>query len=184
MSNITETENLDIQFKSYKLSCLAYFWPIILLGTFTVLAYLLATIKPESLRLTERDIDDFTFAHPYLSGIGWFLFYFFVFRLICVLVWKKVIRLYTNDEGVWISYGIFPWNKGGNGVRWEDIDAAYFGGGLISWLFNSYTVIVTHKFTKAEEIYIPKIRHGKRAAAHINDMYKKQDMKRRGVEAT
>jgi len=61
------------------------------------------------------------------------------------------------------------------------MDSAEFRGGLLAWLFNSYDVIVTHRFTKMSEIAAPSISYGKEAVAHIEDM-RELYTKRRGID--
>jgi len=79
-------------------------------------------------------------------------------------------QLFVNDVGVWVFKGIFPWNKGLIGIRWEDIDSAFFTQGFINWVFKSYPVTVSHKYTKASEIHLSHIRNGQVASEKINQL--------------
>ncbi len=81
------------------------------------------------------------------------------------------VRLFTQDDGVWIFSGIFPWNKGVYGVKWRDLDEALFTQGFFGWLFKSFKVTLTHRFTKDSEISMPHIKNGDQAAAHINALH-------------
>lgn len=100
---------------------------------------------------------------------------------ICVLVVSlMVIRiltirsvlLYTDDDGVWVYNGIFPWSKGTTGVKWRDIEDAVYFTVFWSWLFKSYTVRIGHRFTKTSEIVLTHIARGNLAVEHINRLHR------------
>lgn len=73
-----------------------------------------------------------------------------------------------DDLGVWVFWGILPWNKGTEGVKWRDIDEAVYFPDLWSWLGKSYTVRVGHRFTKEREIFLSNMANGKEAVQTIN----------------
>lgn len=82
------------------------------------------------------------------------------------------LRVYNDDDGVWVYSGIFPWNKGINGVRWRDLeDAAYFTN-FSSWLFKSYRIRIGHRFTKTSEIILNNIAHGNQFALETNRRFR------------
>ncbi|MDH5677974.1 MAG: hypothetical protein OEZ28_05100 [Nitrospinota bacterium] len=76
-------------------------------------------------------------------------------------------RLYYNDKGVHTFYGILPWDKGGNSVRWEDISEAVYFTDFTSWLLKSYNIRIGHRFTKTSEIIENHIENGKELVAEI-----------------
>jgi hypothetical protein len=84
-----------------------------------------------------------------------------------VLMIRSVI-LFTNADGVWVHEGIFPWSRGYHGVKWRDVDEASTFLGFFSWAFKAYTVKLTHRYTRASELYLTHIRHGDQAVAAIN----------------
>lgn len=84
----------------------------------------------------------------------------------------RSIQLYTDSDGVWVFRGIFPWDKGVNGVKWRDLEDAVFYPNFLSWALKSYTVRVGHRFTKSSEIVLRHIANGKDAAIHINEFHK------------
>ena len=86
------------------------------------------------------------------------------FRLLAL----RSVQLYYDDIGVWIYQGILPWKKGVTGVKWRDMDEATFVNGFWSWATGSYTVRISHRFTKASEIVVPSIGGGKQAVATLN----------------
>ena len=43
------------------------------------------------------------------------------------------VRLFTNENGVWIQSGIFPWQRGISGVQWRDLGQAGYTQGFASW---------------------------------------------------
>ena len=80
-------------------------------------------------------------------------------------------KLFTQEDGVWVYSGVFPWNKGVYGVKWRDLNEATFRQGFIGWLFKSYKVTLTNRYTANNEIILPHIKNGHEAAAHINDLH-------------
>ncbi len=80
-------------------------------------------------------------------------------------------KLYCDDEGVWLYSGILPWTKGVYGVSWRDLDSANYKIGFLSWLTNSYDVVISHRFTKNNEIYIKDIWNGKKLVPLINQQH-------------
>jgi len=186
MSHITEQRKLESQFKSYKISWTNYVIPAILSIVFLAASVSIAVIVAEYLRseaeyLRSRIDTDWSVVATGVAVVGWSLFGYFVWITILGIAERKAYTLYTDQDGGWISFGVLPWQKGKRGVRWEDMDSALFHGGLISWLFNSYDVIVTHRFTKSGEIVVTSVSYGKEAVAHIEDMHRLYT-KRRGID--
>jgi hypothetical protein len=70
--------------------------------------------------------------------------------------------------------GILPWNKGVAGVKWRDVEDAVFYTGFLSWAFNSHSLRVGHRFTKASEIFLGNVRHGRQAVEHINELHRER----------
>jgi hypothetical protein len=106
---------------------------------------------------------------------GWLGAIFMAFWLGVFIVQFLTIRsvvLYTNDQGVWVYSGIFPWSKGMRGVKWRDIEDAVYVPNFLSWLLKSYTVRIGHRFTKSSEIVLPHIARGHDAVMHINDFHR------------
>ncbi len=105
---------------------------------------------------------------------GWVGGTFMAFWLGLFIVQALTIRsvvLYTNDQGVWVYSGIFPWSKGMRGVKWRDIEDAVYFPNFLSWALNSYTVRIGHRFTKSSEIVLPNIARGHEAVIHINEFH-------------
>lgn len=92
---------------------------------------------------------------------------FMVYKVIAL----RSYVLYTDDLGVWIFSGVFPWTKGSNGVKWRDLDEAVYFTGLTSWLFKSYTIRISHRFTKDSEIVLNHMAHGHEATQTINKQH-------------
>lgn len=81
------------------------------------------------------------------------------------------IYLYYNRTGVWVSYGFLPWNRGGYGVKWRDLEGAVYYTNFSSWIFKSYTVRISHRFTKTSEIYLTDMARGDLAVSRINELH-------------
>lgn len=88
----------------------------------------------------------------------------YVYKLLMI----RSVILFTNADGVWVHEGIFPWSRGYYGVKWRDVDEASTFLGFFSWAFKAYTVKLTHRYTRASELYLTHIRHGDQAVAAIN----------------
>ena len=88
------------------------------------------------------------------------------------VLYLRSMILFTNDDGVCLFRGLLPWNKGIIGVKWRDIEDAVFFTGFLSWAFNSYSIRVGHRFTKASELAIANVKDGRNAVAHINEVHR------------
>jgi hypothetical protein len=104
---------------------------------------------------------------------GMIICLFAVGLLIIKILSIRSVVLYTNDEGVWVYSGIFPWSKGSSGVKWRDLEDAIYFTGFWSWALKSYTVRVGHRFTKSSEIILPHIARGNLAVEHINAFHRR-----------
>lgn len=85
-------------------------------------------------------------------------------------IYLRTMTLYTDETGVWLHSGIFPWQRGVSGVKWRDISEATFQTGFVSWLLRSYSVRVGQRFTQGAELYLPNIHRGNLAVEHINSI--------------
>ncbi len=94
-----------------------------------------------------------------ILAIAWFVYQ------VCYI---RSVRLYTDDSGVWLYQGVFPWQKGVVGVKWRDVDGALFRKGFISWACRSYFVQVGHRYTKASELIISHVGKGNQFVEHVN----------------
>ena len=104
-------------------------------------------------------------------GIGLILPLLLLAYLAIKLLEVRSFVLYQDKAGVWLSYGLFPWNKGTIGIKWRDIEIATYYPNFTSWLFNSYTVRVAHRFTRESEIFVKGIANGKAAVIAINEIH-------------
>ena len=87
---------------------------------------------------------------------------------------NRSATIYTDDNGVWLYSGIFPWSKGIAGVKWRDLDEALFYQGFFGWLFKSYTIRIGHRFTKKSEILISHVDPGHIASQRINELHQRK----------
>lgn len=78
------------------------------------------------------------------------------------------VRLFTDEEGVWMFSGVFPWEKGVRGVMWRDVGEAGYTQGFASWLLRSYSIRVSNRFTQDGELFLKNVRYGNLAVEHIN----------------
>lgn len=89
---------------------------------------------------------------------------FVIYRALVI----RSYNLYYDDVGVWVYSGILPWKKGVMGVKWRDLDEALYFQNFGSWLFNSYSLRIGHRFTKSSEIFLTHMAHGHESAMTIN----------------
>ena len=93
-------------------------------------------------------------------------------NFICNILFLKTLRVWFNEDGVWLFCGIFPWTKGTVGTTWRDISDAIFFTGFISWATKSFKIRIGHRFTKTSELVIPHIKNGNVAVMKINEIVK------------
>lgn len=98
------------------------------------------------------------------------LYALFLIMFVYSFMTTKSYKVAVNDEGVWLSYGILPWSKGGDGIRWRDMDMAFYHTNLISWLTNSYRISIKHKFTNSTDFSVSNIWAGKDVCNQIHTM--------------
>ena len=79
-------------------------------------------------------------------------------------------KVFVNNAGAWLTGGILPWAKFGNGLRWRDADMAFYQPGFISWIANSYTVGVKHKFTNQTDYIVSNVWRGRVTCSLINEI--------------
>ncbi len=103
-----------------------------------------------------------------------------VLGLLAVIGWTvysvmltNSIRLYSDEAGVWMQSGVFPWEKGVSGVQWRDLGQAGYTQGFLSWLFKSYDVRISHRFTAGSELYLRNVHRGNLAVEHVNGVMAK-----------
>ncbi len=86
------------------------------------------------------------------------------------VIWLATFRLYYDEDGIWVSSGIFPWTKGIYGIKWRDLDEASYQTGFISWLTHSYHTRLGHRFTKASEMTPSQIANGDKFVMEVNQI--------------
>jgi len=73
----------------------------------------------------------------------------------------KSRKIILNDTGVWVGGGFFPWQKYRRGIRWEDIDMVTHSVGFLSWITNSYTISINHKYKNGKNLRFGGISEGR-----------------------
>jgi hypothetical protein len=92
-----------------------------------------------------------------------------VFWLYQIVMIRSYV-LFIDKDGVWVSFGVFPWNKGEQGSYWRDSDDALYLPGFLSWIFRSYLIVIRHRFTLANEIRLTHMHLGHDATGKINNV--------------
>lgn len=93
-----------------------------------------------------------------------------VVSMIYDFLYLRSVVLFTDDAGVWMQSGVFPWEKGAFVVKWRDVSEATFKTGLFSWALRSYSVRVGHRFTNDSELNVRNVYRGDLAVKHINQV--------------
>jgi hypothetical protein len=134
---------------AFGLSWVAYIRPIVILFAIGAIAWFLPTRYMVPLALVD---------------ILWFIY---------SIMEVREVRLFVNDDGIWVRSGILPWTRGISGVKWRDLDEASFHTGFFSWAAKSYRVRIGHRFTKSSEIVLRHVSDGNRAVEDINRMHRR-----------
>ena len=81
----------------------------------------------------------------------------------------RSFKIYVVQRGVYYEEGIrlFPWWRHGDGIRWKDMDMSFFRNNFISWITNSYAVMVNHKYTNNSDFEVTHIWSGKSVSGKI-----------------
>lgn len=82
----------------------------------------------------------------------------------------RSVRVFTDDTGVWMMSGVFPWEKGVSGVQWRDVGQAGFNQSFFSWASKSYEIVVSHRFTTGAELRLRHVKHGNLAVQNVNNI--------------
>jgi hypothetical protein len=106
------------------------------------------------------------------SVLGVMICLFSIALVVLQVLSIRSVRLYTDEDGVWVYSGILPWSKGIRGVKWRDLEDAVYFTGFCSWILKSYTVRMGHRFTKTSEIVLPHMARGNLAVEHINALHR------------
>jgi hypothetical protein len=101
----------------------------------------------------------------FLALIGW------IALTVLKYLELKSYQLYYDNDGVWVSSGVMPWNKGRIGVKWRDLDSASYFTGATSWALKSYSLLLQHRFTKSSEISLTNMAKGDTAVLAINELH-------------
>ncbi len=109
-----------------------------------------------------------------------------VFSSILALIWTIWVfvqilenlktKFIIDDEGVWISSGLFPWNKGIYGLGWRDISDAVYKTGFFSWVLKSYTITIRHRYTKSNHLVFEKVAKGDLMVGRINEIVNQKNL--------
>jgi len=109
---------------------------------------------------------DFNWVKEYSLYVYAFFGIIFIYRFAVLLSYKVSV----TDEGVWLHFGILPWAIGGNGLRWNDADMAFYYPNFLSWITNSYTIMVNHKYTNASDFMASSIWRGRKVCGEIAEI--------------
>lgn len=151
-----ESTNIDTTNDNvYGTSWLAYVRPVV-----TFLIILLIGLAMSGSRTTVFSI------------LGYIVIIAALINFICNILFLKTLRVWFNEDGVWLFCGVFPWTKGTVGTTWRDISDAIFFTGFISWVTKSFKIRIGHRFTKTSELIIPHIKNGNMAVMQINEIIK------------
>lgn len=104
-----------------------------------------------------------------LVGALWIAFFLALYAYGFLM--RLSLKLFADEDGVWVFQGILPWSKGTSGVKWRDLDEAVYFPNFTGWLFKSYRMRIGHRFTKSSEILLAHIHHGHSAVQEINQLH-------------
>lgn len=156
----------ETEIQTYKLSWLAYVAPAL---SFAVLVSIgivaLIAINTASFQMQIPH----AFREPIFSIVICAVLAIYVVFFIFKIVYLRTLRLFLNENGVYMFRGVFPWTKGTVGTAWRDIADANYYTGFVSWVTKSYRIRIGHRFTKSSEMVIPFVKNGNIAVMTINE---------------
>ena len=174
--------------KSWRLSWLAYFKSLLFLpiGSAVISAIIMIALSIILALLSSFVLEEATiqsieaYMDSHFPNDKWGVLYLFLiiwgittlfFGVLMVLSIRS-IRLYYDEEGIWYYSGIFPWSKGYNGIKWRDLDSGLYFTGFVSWVFKSYAITISHRFTKDFEIAVKHVYKGDEFVKMINELHR------------
>lgn len=89
---------------------------------------------------------------------------------VIVFLYIRSYQLFVDDAGVWVFRGVFPWDKGIYGLRWEEFGLAVFYQNPWSWILRSYAVQVKNKYKEEVILDLSNMHRGDIAISRINAM--------------
>ena len=99
----------------------------------------------------------------------WLLILILTVYSIIAILRLRAFKLIIDEDGIWCSSGIFPWEKKTNGLHWRDINGANYTTGFISWISNSYEVYYLRKPNGISNYY-SHIYNGKKFVDDVNQI--------------
>lgn len=90
---------------------------------------------------------------------------------IYIVFYIRSYTLFIDDKGVWVLRGVFLWQKGIYGIRWDEFGEGVFYQDLTSWILKSYTIEIKHKFKEGHKIRLTQMKNGDIAITKINTVY-------------
>lgn len=88
-----------------------------------------------------------------------------------IVLYIRSYTLFIDDEGVWVLRGVFSWQKGIYGIRWDEFGEGVFYQDLTSWILKSYTIEIKHKFKEGHKIRLKQMNNGDIAITKINTVF-------------
>ena len=95
-----------------------------------------------------------------------------------IFLYIRSHALFIDDEGVWVFRGVFSWQKGIYGIKWDDFGEALFYQNITSWLLKSYTIKIKNRFRSEHEIVLTHMYLGDFAVTKINSVFMKKYRKK------
>lgn len=87
----------------------------------------------------------------------------------------RVTYLFSDPAGVWVSVGVFPWQRGFYGLPWRQVGGASYQRSFLNWLSGSYRVKVYGRFNQDSSLVLENVRRGDLVASHINQIVAEGD---------
>lgn len=118
-------------------------------------------------------------ASLYLFNFGYDFekYRYIIFTIFSILIVYRLAvlrsyRLAVDPEGIWLLSGVFPWTYSSSGIRWRDADMAVYHANFSSWITNSYTIGLQHRFTNKSDFIATDIWGGRQACSVIYGVQK------------
>jgi len=158
----TDIDSNELPIMAWRISWMGYIWPIV---NHLISAVIIGIVFFLVVGLIDATID---LADQTIKTLLFCVIALIVARLIINLLVVRSTLLYYDNEGIWLYSGIFPWSKGVQGMQWANIESVYYRKGFLSWLFKSYDVCITQKFTQGNTLYVSAMDDGEKITTHLN----------------
>lgn len=87
------------------------------------------------------------------------------------ILWLESYRLYMDEYGVTLEWGILPWAQMYRRVQWRDIESCGCPPGFLGWLLGHRSVFIWQRYTGELALFAGCMAQGSQACSTINSVH-------------